>query len=183
MVDESPVSHINLAPTIFELMGFPVPKVYEGQSILSEVLDPSQRVNDYVFMEFGRYEVDHDGFGGFQPMRAVFDGRYKLSVNLMSTDELYDLETDPGEMVNLIDSAEHASVRDKLHDVLLEHMNETRDPFRGYYWECRPWRKDASPATWDYTLMTRQREEDVYEERQLDYSTGLPMEEATRRKG
>ena len=183
VVDESPVSHINLAPTIFELMGFPVPKVYEGQSILSEVLDPSKRVNDYVFMEFGRYEVDHDGFGGFQPMRAVFDGRYKLSVNLMSTDELYDLETDPGEMVNLIDSAEHASVRDKLHDVLLEHMNETRDPFRGYYWERRPWRKDASPATWDYTLMTRQREEDVYEERQLDYSTGLPMEEATRRKG
>lgn len=43
-------------------------------------------------MEFGRFEVDHDGFGAFQPLRAVFDGRYKLSVNLMSTDELYDLE-------------------------------------------------------------------------------------------
>ena len=31
--------------------------------------------------------------------------------------------------------------------------------------------------------MTRQREEDeMYEARQLDYNTGLPMEEATRKK-
>ena len=182
VVDESPVSHINLAPTIMELMGFEVPHVYEGKSILSEICDPSKRVNDYVFMEFGRYEVDHDGFGGFQPMRAVFDGRYKLSVNLLSTDELYDVENDPEEMNNLIDSEAHAEIRDQLHRVLLDHMNTTRDPFRGYYWERRPWRKDAAPATWDYTRMTRQRDEETYEDRQLDYATGLPMKELTRLK-
>lgn len=183
VVDESPVSHINLAPTIMELMGFPVPKVYEGQSILSEIEDPTKRVNDYIFMEFGRYEVDHDGFGGFQPLRSVFDGRFKLTINLLTSDELYDMEADPGEMHNLILDEKYAAIRDKLHDVLLDHMNVTRDPFRGYYWERRPWRKDAAKATWDYTLMTRQREEEEYEERQLDYGTGLPMVRATRRKG
>lgn len=182
VVDESPVSHINLAPTIMELMGFEIPHVYEGKSILPEVLDPDMRVNDYVFMEFGRYEVDHDGFGGFQPLRAVFDGRYKLSVNLLSTDELYDVESDPEEMHNLIDSEAHAEIRDHLHRVLLDHMNTTRDPFRGYYWERRPWRKDAAMATWDYTRMTRQRDEETYEDRQLDYATGLPMKELTRLK-
>ena len=61
-------------------------------------------------------------------------------------------------------------------------MNETRDPFRGYYWERRPWRTDARPATWDYTGMTRQRENEEYEHRQLDYATGLAMKEATRKK-
>lgn len=183
-VDMNPVSHINLMPTILEMMGAAVPPVLEGQSILREIEEPSVRVNDYVFMEFGRYEVDHDGFGGFQPMRTVFDGRYKLTINLLSGDELYDLREDPGEMKNLIHSTVHGEIRDKLHDVLLRHMNETRDPFRGYYWERRPWRESASPATWDYTSMTRQREEDPYfEDRQLDYGTGLPMENATRKKG
>lgn len=80
-VDAHPVSHINIVPTILEYMGSRVPEVLEGKSILPELYDPAVRVNDYIFMEFGRYEVDHDGFGGFQPLRAVFDGRYKLVVN------------------------------------------------------------------------------------------------------
>lgn len=63
-------------------------------------------------------------------------------------------------------------------------MNETRDPFRGYYWQRRPWRTDAANcATWDYTGMTRQRQEDPrLEDCQLDYDTGLPMDGATRKK-
>ena len=182
VVDKNPVSHINLAPTIMDIMGFDIPPVFEGKSIKSEIENPNHRVNQTVFIEFGRYEVDHDGFGGFQPMRAVFDGRFKLVINLLSTDELYDLETDPGEMVNLINNPEYESIRTVLHDILLQNMNETRDPFRGYYWERRPWRDDAKKATWDYTGMTRQREEEEFEERQLDYSTGLPMERATRKK-
>ncbi|MDL2232270.1 sulfatase-like hydrolase/transferase [Ruminococcaceae bacterium OttesenSCG-928-L11] len=184
VVDPHPVSHINLTPTILDMMDAAMPPVLEGKSILREIDDPSVRVNDYIFLEFGRYEVDHDGFGGFQPLRTVFDGRYKLTVNLLTSDELYDVQTDPGEMNNLIASEAHGEIRDRLHDVLLNHMNETRDPFRGYYWERRPWRKDATEASWDYTLMTRQRDEDPYfEDRQLDYGTGLPIEKATRLKG
>ena len=59
-------------------------------------------------------------------------------------------------------------------------MNDTRDPFRGYYWECRPWRTDARQPTWNYTGMMRQAEND-YEKRQLDYGTGLEMETSVRR--
>ena len=76
----------------------------------------------------------------------------------MSSDELYDIEEDPYEMKNLIMSDEHKSVRNHLHDLLLDWMNQTRDPFRGYYWE-------------------------EYEPRQLDYGTGLPMGDAHRLKG
>ncbi|MBR5742430.1 MAG: sulfatase-like hydrolase/transferase [Clostridia bacterium] len=177
-----PVSHIDLAPSILEYMGVPVPKLLEGRSILPAMRGGEERIDPEIFMEFGRYEIDHDGFGGFQPMRAVFDGRYKLAVNLLSDDELYDLEKDPGEMNNLILDPETAKIRDRLHDRLLDWMNETRDPFRGYYWERRPWRKDAREATWAYTGWTRQRENEEYEARQLDYDTGLPMEKASRLK-
>ena len=144
--------------------------------------DTSVKVNDYVFTEFGRYEVDHDGFGGLQLMRGVTDGRYKLVVNLLCTDEFYDLHSDPYEMKNLIDSEHYAAQRDRLHDALLGWMNDTRDPFRGYYWERRPWRTDAREATWHYTGYTRQRENEEYEPRQLDYATGLEMVQAVRAK-
>ena len=177
-----PVSHIDVTPTILHAMGCPVPKVLEGSSMLDSFCDPEMRSNEAIFIEFGRYEVDHDGFGGFQPIRAAFDGRYKLVINLLSSDELYDLETDPGEMVNQIDSPAYAVERDRMHDRLLEWMNTTRDPFRGYYWERRPWRLDARPASWDYTGLTRQREEDGDEPRQLDYSTGLEIKEIVRQK-
>lgn len=181
-VDTHPVSHINIAPTILELFQVQIPKVFEGKSILGE-LKTGERANPYVFMEFGRYEVDHDGFGGYQPVRAIFDGRYKLVINLMTSDELYDLQEDDQEMDNLIMASGYDEVKIRLHQALLDHMSETRDPFRGYYWEDRPWNPIREYRTWDNRMMTRQRENEEYEPRQLDYGTGLPMEQAVRKKG
>lgn len=181
-VDRSPVSHIDLPPTLFAIMGLPVPRIFSGRNLLSRLTGQAGPADDPVFIEFGRYEVDHDGFGGFQPLRAAFDGRYKLVVNLLTSDELYDLDLDPHELDNRIEDAQLALVRDRLHDAILAFMNRTRDPFRGYYWEIRPWRKDAVKPTWSYTHMTRQREDEDFEPRQLDYDTGLPMVEATRSK-
>lgn len=175
------VSHIDLSGTLMEFFGFPVPKTLEGGSMLSVLRNPAAAGRKEVFIEWGRYEVDHDGFGGYQPIRCVCDGRYKLAINLMTTDELYDLETDPLEMQNLIDSQEHAAVRDELHDRLLDWMNTSRDPFRGYYWGHRSWRPDF-PVRWENAGFTRQREDDGYLPRELDYDTGLTMVSATRPK-
>lgn len=183
VVDDQPVSHIDLAPMILEYMGIPIPKLLEGKSLLPAVYDPAQRINDYVFTEFTRYEIDHDGFGGLQMMRGVFDGRYKLVVHLLEdTDEFYDQETDPYEMNNLINDDGCYAEKERLHEALLDWMNRTRDPYRNYRWERRPWRRNAAEATWDYTGYTRQRENEEYEPRQLDYTTGLVMEEAVRVK-
>ncbi|MEG0713074.1 MAG: sulfatase-like hydrolase/transferase, partial [Niameybacter sp.] len=172
IVDPHPVSHIDLAPTIFDVMGVPIPKMFAGQTLKTQLLT-QERTRDYVCMEFGRYEVDHDGFGGMQLVRAIFDGRYKLVLNLLTSDELYDLEKDPYEVHNLIESETTRIIRDGLHDALLEEMNQSRDPFRGYYWEDRPWRLNATEPSWRYTGLTRQKENEEYEPRQLDYVTGL----------
>ncbi|MCL2775372.1 MAG: sulfatase-like hydrolase/transferase [Oscillospiraceae bacterium] len=181
---DAPVSHIDIVPTVLDFAGIPVPKILQGKSLIPAFKNTEHtiRVNEYVFIEFERYEIDHDGFGGWQPMRAVYDGRYKLSVNIMSSDELYDLENDPYEICNLISEESLKEVRNHLHDILLEWQNSTRDPLRGYYWETRPWRTDARKPTWEYTGMTRQRENEEYEPRQLDYDTGLAMTEAVRQK-
>ena len=177
------VSHIDITPTILDFFGSEIPPMLSGQSLLTALNKPNAYRRDAIFMEFGRFEIDHDGYTGFQPIRCAFDGRYKLSINLLDSDELYDLHKDPGEIDNLIHNPETAVVRDALHDRILEWMNETRDPFRGYPWAIRPWRKTDITPSFQNDGFTRQREEsEMYESRQLDYTTGLPMVEATRAK-
>jgi uncharacterized sulfatase len=179
-VCEHLASHIDIVPTILDAAGMPIPMSVGGRSMIPVFSDPDIRLNDVIFMEFGRFELDHDTQGGFQPVRCCFDGRYKLVINLLTSDELYDLRDDPQEIHNLIDSREHAAVRDRLHDRLLSWMNDTRDPFRGYYWERRRWRTDAREATWRYTGKTRQIQNEEYEPRRLDYATGLESAELVR---
>lgn len=176
-----PASHIDLTPTILDYMGLPIPKALEGKSMLPQIHDPSVRINDYVYTEFTRYEVDHDGFGGLQIMRAIVSDRYKLVIHLLDSDEFYDLLEDPYEIHNRIFDDSLKDVRNHLHDCLLEHMNQTRDLYRGYQWACRPWRPEKIPS-WENDGYTRQRENEEYEPRQLDYDTGLPMKEAVRNK-
>lgn len=176
------ISHIDIVPTILDAVGVEKSRLLEGTSFIGLLAHPQVPAPRAAFMEFGRYEIDHDGFGGFQPIRAVCDDRFKLVVNLLTSDELYDLQSDPYEMRNLIAVSAFEQERNRLHDRLLQWMNDTRDPFRGYYWERRPWRRDARPATWDYTGMTRQRENTEYEPRQLDYETGLEITEPVRKK-
>jgi uncharacterized sulfatase len=182
VTSSAPVSHIDISGTMMEFFGFEVPKVLEGGSMLATIKNPAQASRENVFIEWGRYEVDHDGFGGFQPIRCICDGRYKLSIHLLTSDELYDLKEDPAEMNNLIQSIPHATLRNSMHDKLLAWMDESRDPFRGYYWGRRAWRQDY-PVSWENHGMTRQRESDGYLPRELDYDTGLPMKQATRSKG
>lgn len=174
-------SHIDIHPTLMDFFGREVPHTVEGKSMLGTIRDPRVPTRNEAHMEWTRYEVDHDGFGAYQPLRAICDGRFKLTVNLLDTDELYDLQTDPAELHNLIDDAAFAKIRNNLHDRLLTWMNETRDQSRGYYWGRRTWRPDF-PATWENAGYTRQRENDGYLPRELDYNTGLTMKNAQRPK-
>ena len=176
-----PVSHIDLVPTILDFYEQPMPESLSGKSLMPAVNGSAERINDYVFMEYGRYETDHDAYGAFQPYRAVYDGRYKLVVNLLCEDELYDLEKDPYEMDNLILQPDKAAIRNGLHDVLLDWMNDTRDPFRGFWWKNRYWRTDADVPTWAGDGYTRQPENDQDMPRQYDYATGSVMEHAVRK--
>lgn len=176
-----PASHIDMAPTVMDYLGVKIPITMEGKSMLPQIRNVSEKINDHVFLEFTRYEVDHDGFGGLQMMRAVVSEKYKLVIHLLDSDELYDLEKDPYEICNLINDEAYAQIRNELHDLLVEHMNQTRDPYRGYQWEVRSWRTDLA-VRWENAGYTRQRENNPGEPRQLDYDTGLEMETAVRRK-
>ena len=169
-VNNTLVSHIDLLPTMLELAGMDVPPILEGESLLPQ-LRGEENPEKAVVIEFNRYEIEHDSWGGYQPVRCIVDDRYKLVLNLLHTDELYDMRADPAEVHNLIDDPAHAEVRDALHDRLLDWMYDKRDPFRGPVWERRPWR---SARRFQWRGEFRPRPADGYAPDVRDYDTGLP---------
>ncbi|MCY1151756.1 MAG: sulfatase-like hydrolase/transferase [Sphaerochaetaceae bacterium] len=175
-------SHIDLVPTILDYYDIEAPLVLQGKSMRQIIGNPEDNVlRDSVFCEFHRYEIDHDGFGGIQFMRAAISDNRKLAIHLLdNTDELYDTEKDEYEMVNLIEDKLYSEDREKLHQNILDWMNDTRDPYRGYQWKCRYW-NDEKP-NWDCDGYTRQRPASKGEIKQLDYDTGLEITENIRYK-
>ena len=181
---EMPVSHIDVVPTILDFYGLPQPESLEGESLLNSLTDKNIteiKEGRPVFVEFNRYEVDHDGWGGFQPVRCIVKGKWKLTINLLTQDELYNLYEDADEMHNLIDDPSCEAIRNEMHDLLLDWQNDTRDPLRGYYWEKRPWRKDRQKVSWDCGGYSRSRHREEGEVHEYGYGTGLPIKEYNRK--
>jgi uncharacterized sulfatase len=192
-----PVSHIDITPTILDYFSLELPPILQGRSLLERVSSPGRGASigsvagpapatiadaagdaeagagAGVFLEFNRHNVNTDGYGGFQPIRCVLDGRYKLVVNLLDRDELYDLHTDPHELRNLIDEPSVAAHRGRLHAALTEWMDETRDPFRGPGWLRRHW-MPAGEMPWPHAR--RPRLPDGVHPPALGYLTGMPAE-------
>ncbi|MBN1642921.1 MAG: sulfatase-like hydrolase/transferase [Anaerolineae bacterium] len=95
------VELVDLAPTLLQSLGLPVPDEVQGRSLLPLL----QGKGDGVHRAFVRAEY-HDALDRAHASHAnmMFDGRHKLAVyHGVPTGELYDLERDPHEFVNLWD--------------------------------------------------------------------------------
>lgn len=108
---ETPVQTVDLLPTCLELAGTDaLPEGLEGESLLSWLVDgaPADRT---VFSE-----------GAYQKEKVIRDGRYKLAYRLQpqiieeDSFELYDVERDPAETVDLVD--EKPEVARELRDAM-----------------------------------------------------------------
>lgn len=169
---DTPVSHIDILPTLLDIAGIARTEALHGESLLP-LLDGEGATHQDVLIEFNRYEIEHDSFGGFIPMRAIVGDDFKLVINLFDSDELYDRKNDPDEMVNLIDAPQFAALRDALHDRLLARMDAIRDPYRAYRWAVRPWRADKQP---EWMGAFRPKPDDGVSPVVRDYDTGLPTQ-------
>lgn len=86
-------------------------------------------------MERSFWETNHDcafyTYDAYQgrefKLRGIHRGRYKYNWSPHDMDELYDLETDPGERVNLANSPVHAGVRQALRQRLMAWMEAEGD--------------------------------------------------------
>ena len=121
------VSLIDLPPTLLETAGIAVPKEMQGRSILPILADPEASWPDDVFVQISESEVG----------RAIRTTRWKYSVTAPNLDGhkvpasdryveayLYDLQSDPYELKNLLGFTSHRAVADRLRDRLLQRMTE-----------------------------------------------------------
>jgi N-acetylglucosamine-6-sulfatase len=125
------VRNIDIAPTMMELAGAPVPTTMEGRSVLAALRgDPVTWEGEMVYEYYWEY-----GFPHTPTTLALRGDRYKFIYypGVWDTQELYDLERDPKERHNLIDAPEHQdrirAMRTRLWDVL-EQAGAMSTPLR-----------------------------------------------------
>lgn len=172
VVEQTLAAHVDLLPTMLELASLPVPPLLQGRSLAS-LFAGFDLPNKDAFIEWHNFEVDHDTMVGFYPARCIVHGDWKLVINLLDTDELYNLREDPHELHNRIDDPSAASARDEAFDLLLWRMWTQRDPFRGMGWERRAWRPAGGNPYGGRGH--RGRPADGYLPPYLHYDTGKPI--------
>lgn len=116
------VSLHDLMPTFLDLAGVELPDV-DGRSI--QPLLSGEAPENWPDSHFAQYHGDEFGLYSQRMLRTK---RYKYVHNAPDTNELYDLESDPNELGNLIDHPEYGEVRTDLETRLVERMRETDDP-------------------------------------------------------
>ena len=119
------VSLVDIAPTLLEACGLEVPEDMQGHSFLPCLRHPENKGEDAVYVQISESQVG----------RAIRTHRWKYSVEALDMDPLrdpasdhytetflYDLEHDPWEQNNLIQSQAHEPVCAVLREKLLERM-------------------------------------------------------------
>ncbi len=116
---------LDLMPTIVELGGAEVPGGIDGRSLLPLLRGrPPADWPDSVYCEH------HGEVWGYQSQRMVRTRRWKYVYNPHDLDELYDLDSDPAEMRNLIEQASCADVLAEMKARLLGWNDATNDMFK-----------------------------------------------------
>ncbi len=113
------VGTVDIMPTVLDLMGIPGPEEIQGRSLAAlldteDIHEPAEPRLYYA--ETLSPRLSH----GWGELRALFDGRFKYIHG--PRPELFDLETDPKELVNLID--QHPSEGDRLRQELSRFITE-----------------------------------------------------------
>ena len=107
------ITNIDFAPTLLEMAGIPVPEAVQGNSFFSNLKGKTpqdwRQSMYYHYYEFPYYHR-------VQPHYGIRNQRYKLIHFYYDVDvwEFYDLQNDPSEMNNLINSDTHAELVDSL---------------------------------------------------------------------
>ena len=134
---------VDIAPTLLQAAGIPVPLSMQGRSFLALATDASlpDHFRNSAYAEFYNSNINHREPKAYLTM--VFDGRWKLIKAHYEDDaayepkgELYDLKTDPHEHINRYMDASCQAEKSRMLELLADRMAQTIDPLpvRHAFW-------------------------------------------------
>lgn len=115
------VSNMDVTATMLAAGGIGVPEDMSSRSLLP--LCGAGENADWPDL----LVCEHNGHGEEILQRIAMCGQYKYVAALYDGDELYDLEQDPYEMRNLIDSTSHKEIKADLRERIIQHIETTGD--------------------------------------------------------
>ena len=160
-VIDSLASHLDVFPTLCDLLELQKPDYLEGVSLVPLLQEEKEMVRNEIFAEINFHT-------SYEPVRCVRTERYKyiryydkeyFNINQSNIDEsktkdylnerglkgqvkyeeaLYDLVYDPGERRNLAGETEYKTVLREMAEKLQIHEEKTDDPIRHGQIEVRP---------------------------------------------
>ncbi|HEC92397.1 MAG TPA: DUF4976 domain-containing protein, partial [Candidatus Atribacteria bacterium] len=115
------VSLIDLAPTIAQLASIKIPRAFEGKSLFGETN------NEYI-LGMGckhRREYIETGYENVPKNIACRTYKYKLIYSEATGDyELYDLEKDPNEKINLFQDEKQSEIVRRMQNKVVEYRKK-----------------------------------------------------------
>jgi arylsulfatase A-like enzyme len=119
------ILNIDLAPTLLEMAGVPVPPWIQGRSFLPQLEGREIPWRDAFLYEYYEYPAEHCA----RKNRGIRTERWKLIHFWEQPEEweLYDLKSDPDEMINLYPKREHEKRVRELRSRLEVLRRETND--------------------------------------------------------
>ncbi len=115
------VSNMDVAATMLAAAGVQVPEQMQSRSLMPLCVDGGRAPWPDTLV------CEHNGHGEDIMQRIAICGSYKYVAALYDGDELYDLDSDPYEMNNLIDSPSHKDVREDMRRRIIEHIEAVGD--------------------------------------------------------
>lgn len=119
------IQNIDFAPTFLDYAGAAIPGDIQGESFRQVVNGTASEWRDAIYYTYYEYPGAHQ----VKRHYGVRTDQYKLIHFYYDIDEweLYDLEEDPSEMNNVYDDPEYTSVRENMHQRLIEMRKKYGD--------------------------------------------------------
>lgn len=170
-------SHIDILPSICELLRLEVPHYVQGQSFVPQMMGEQDEGREMVFAGHA-YASRMARSQRFKYIRhrvrmCLFDVGMREAVLCPAgpwenqevldhysarrrTEELYDLESDPAELYNVADDPAYAEALQEMRAGLDAHLDQTDDHFRSLY---VPDGLQPSEAGWELVRLAKTRDD------------------------
>ncbi len=126
LIAEPLVSLIDILPTLCNYANLTVPSGLQGKSLLPWLTDQvTEKEHEYVVSQWSN-EYDE----AITPGRMLRTERFKYIKYLEENgEEFYDLTSDPGEKMTLINNPNYNEALEKHRQLFKKYLEETNDPF------------------------------------------------------